>query len=171
MTMIQDAQDILETTLANSATFRTFVGAANVAEARQRIHHDYIPDREGEAYTPEELSAIRPCALIYTLPSGGFTTQRDASGTNNWATSGRLVCVLMRDTPESGSNSDVDVGFRTIAGNIMSDIINLSEDAADSFLAATRIVADGPFRTEESDLDELGDRQAFELIIDWGNRQ
>lgn len=166
--MIQEIQDLLASTLAACASFQTFVGEVDASAAALRIHHDYIPDPDGDAYTPEELAEIRPCALIYTLPDNGFTTKRDSAGTNNWGSSGRLVCVLMRDTPSEQSRSDVDVDMREAAGDIMADLVDASETAGR--LAITGLTASGPYRTEPDQISELGDRQAFEIHIEWGNR-
>jgi hypothetical protein len=166
--MIQDAQDLLATTLAASASFRTFVGAGNATVALERIHHDYLPDPDSDVYTLEELQDIRPCALIFTVPDSGWSYDRDAAGTNNWAARGELVCVLMRDTPTGETNSDVDVSMRETAGNIVSDLVDLSEQGG--YLASTGFTCNGPYRTEPGELQELGDRQAFEIMIRWGNR-
>ena len=168
--MIQEAQDLLATTLAASTTFRTFVGAADPSGALERIYHDYIPEPAGEVYTPDELSDIRPCAMIYTLPANGFEWTKDAAsgGHNCWTGSGRLVCVLMRDFPTDMDASEADVDFREIAGDILADIRDLAETGG--YLAATKFSGSGPFRTLPEELSEIGDRQAFELYIDWGNR-
>jgi hypothetical protein len=181
MGQIQAAQDLLATTLADSATFRTFAnGAATRAAALARIHHDYIPDKENgvDAYTPEELSAIRPCALIFTVPDAGYHYDRDAAGTNNWAARGELVCVLTRDHPVETvdgqerpvESSTADVAMREIAGGIISDLVEMSEDSSGDYLAATGFTCSGPYRTAPEDIDELGERQAFEIHIRWGNR-
>lgn len=167
--MIQEAQDILATTLAASTTFRTFVDAADATEALTHIFHDYLPEPAGDVYTADELATIRPCALIYVQPNNGFEWAKDsAGGTNCWAGSGRLVCILFRDTPTGMTPSEVDVEMREIAGDILADIRDLSETAG--YLSATRFAGNGPFRTEHDQLEDLGDRQAFELYIDWGNR-
>lgn len=167
--MIQEAQDILATTLAASTSFRTFVSAEDATEALAKIYHDYLPEPEGDTYTADELSEIRPCALIYVQPNNGFEWNKDSAGGNNcWAGSGRLVCILFRDTPSGMTTSEADVDMREIAGEILADIRDLSETAG--YLSATRFAGNGPFRTEHDELQELGDRQAFELYIDWGNR-
>lgn len=181
MGQIQAAQDLLATTLADSATFRTFANAAGTrAAALTRIHHDYIPDRTNgaDAYTPEELAAIRPCALIFTVPDAGYHYERDAAGTNNWAARGELVVVLMRDHPTTTvdglvvavESSTADVAMRNIAGGVVSELVDMSEDSSGEYLACTGFTCSGPYRTAPEDLGELGDRQAFEIHIRWGNR-
>lgn len=165
--MIQEAQDLLKTTLASCAAFQTFTGTANSTNAALRIHHDYLPDPDDDTYTEAELAGIRPCALIYTEPNNGWTYRRDAAGTNNWGASGRLIIVLMRDFPANTEASAADVAMRGLAGDIIEDLRDKSETGG---LAATGFSASGPFRTPQEDLAELGDRQAFEITVDWGNR-
>ena len=106
--------------------------------------------------------------MIYTQPTEGFTVQRDASGTDCWNASGRLVCVLMRLTPANSTDSAVDVDLREKAGAIMTDLVESSETAG--MLAVTKLGGSGPYRTDPSELEELGDRQAFEITMDWGHR-
>jgi hypothetical protein len=123
------------------------------------------------------MNALRPCAIVYTqMGQGGWRADRDAMGGGTdgnggcFNFSGNLVVVLMRNVPDADRNnlSKVDTDFRTIAGNIITDLIGLSETAG--YLTIDKIDAMGPYRTPVDELEAVGDAQAYELLIGWGSR-
>lgn len=149
------------------------VGAANASAAVARIYHDELPKPESglQSHSLVEMNELRPCAIIYTqVGQGGFRAERDSMGNGCWNNSGVLVVVLMRNVPEADKDdlSKVDTDFRTIAGNIITDLIQLNETAG--YLTMDRIDAMGPYRTDVKDLKSVGDAQSYELVIAWGNR-
>lgn len=164
--MIQDVQALLATTLADCPVFRTFVGAADAAAALLRIHHDAFPpsDSGADRYTADELEDIRPCAVLFTPDNQGFVTEKDATG-DYWRPRGTLYCWLYRTAP-SGTLSAVAVSFRETVGALLDELQSRSTLA--SFLATTKIVVNGPFRTPPDEINTLGDQQVYELVIDWG---
>lgn len=172
--MIQEAQEIARQTLAASAAFQSLVGAGNATDAALRIYHDELPRPASglSEHSLDELNILRPCAIIYTATGpSGFVSVRDAMGdVDCWHNSGTIVIVIMRNVPIADKNdlSLVDTAFRTIAGTIVSELIEISETA--SYLACDRIEAMGPYRTDIKDLKSIGDAQSYELIVSWGNR-
>lgn len=169
--MIQDAQNTARATLAACATFQTLVGAANATEALERIYHDAwpLPESMRAEHTSAELTALRPCAIVYTEDNQGWVVERDAMGNEDcWNAYGQIHFVIDRNVPSEDAYlpSKVDTDFREIIGDIASEIIGLSETAP--YLAANRIVVSGPYRTQIKELKDIGDAQRAELIVSWG---
>lgn len=166
---IQDIQNLLATTLAACDVFQEFVGAANSTEALERIYHDAFPKPNGDKYTLEELEAIRPCALIFTPDAQGYITEYDSS-LAGWRARGIVYCVLYRTVPTSIQNEPGEVAttFRVIMSNLINELKDKADAISGGMLAARRMMANGPFRADETQVNELGDEQAYELIIEWG---
>jgi hypothetical protein len=171
--LIQAVQEVMRVTLAASAAFQAMVGAGSASAALARIYHDELPKPASgqQSHSLVEMNALRPCAVVYTqVGQGGFRADRDAMGNGCWNNSGTLVVVLMRNVPVEDKNdlSKVDTDFRTIAGDIIEDLIGLNETAG--YLTMDRIDAMGPYRTEVKELQSIGDAQVYELVIAWGQR-
>lgn len=169
--MIQEAQNIARATLAACAAFQSLVDAADATEALARIYHDAFPSPQSQRaeHTRAELTALRPCAVVYTEDNQGWVVERDAAGNEDcWNASGIVHLVIFRNVPEADEflPSKVDTDFRTIIGNIAGEIIGLSETAP--YLAANRIVMSGPNRTPFTELKDIGDAQQAELLVSWG---
>lgn len=172
--MIQDAQELLRTSLANCATFQSFVSAADATAALAKIYHDAWPTPEsgGPSHTLAEIEALRPSAIVYTEDESGFVVERDAAGGFDCArrNGGRLVAVLFRNVPSEDKYAlaKVATDFRTTAGSIVDELMDQSETAGR--LAIQRITCSGPYRTKVDNLQAEGDGQAYELLIEWGVR-
>jgi len=172
--MIQEAQNIARATLAACASFQSLVDADDATEALTHIYHDATPMPEsGRAeHTRAELTALRPFAIVYTEDNQGFVVEKDAMGNEDcWNASGTVHIVIYRNVPEADelNPSKVDTDFRTVMGNIASEIIRLSETAP--YLAAKKIVASGPIRTPVKELSDVGDAQGAVLTVAWGPDQ
>lgn len=168
--MIQDVQEIARQTLAACDSFQSLVSASSAARAAEHIYHDAWPKpASGQpVHTLAEMNALRPSAIVYTDENNGFVSTRDASADICWHHSGIIHFVIFRNVPVVDVNdpSNVDVDFRTILGDIYSELIDLSETP--DMLAIRRITFDGPWRTEIKDLSAIGDAQAAKLIVEWG---
>lgn len=173
--MIQETQEIARITLAACAAFQELVGVDDELDpdtaALDYIYHDALPSPEsGRAeHTRAELTALRPCAIVYTEDNQGWVATKDAMGNQNcWNVSGSVHLVIYRNVPEADefNPSKVDTDFRTIIGNIASQIIALSETAP--YLAANQISMSGPARTPINQLNDVGDAQMAELVVNWG---
>lgn len=169
--MIQEAQNIARATLAACAAFQTLVEAIDATEALEHIYHDAFPSPESERaeHTRAELTALRPCAVIYTEDNQGWVVSRDAMGNEDcWNARGIIHVLLYRNVPEADefNPSKVDTDFRTVIGDIAEGIIGLSETAP--YLAARKLTVSGPTRTPLKELKDIGDAQAAEILIEWG---
>ncbi len=164
--MIQTSQALLRTSLAASAAFQSLVGAADATAAAAKIYHDAFPKpaNNKQAHSLDELNALRPCAIVYTED---FETTRDATD-YCWHQKGVIRAVIYRNVPTADKNnqSKLETDFRTIMGEIMQDLIDLSETAG--YLAVRGMRTEGPYRTDNEELNAIGDAQAYELIIRWG---
>lgn len=171
--MIQAVQEIARQTLAACASFRTLVGAADSTAALLRIYHDALPKPAsgGAQHTLAEMNALRPCAIVYTEPDRGFRRVRDAMGdvgSSAWHSSGIIHLVIFRNVPTADKDNPslVDTAFRTVIGSIQDEIVALSETAG--YLDSNAITLSGPWRTELTELNSIGDAQACELVVEWG---
>lgn len=163
----------MRTTLAASEAFQTLVGADDATEALARIYHDALPKPAsgGHSHSLAEMNELRPCAIVYTqVGQGGWQARRDAMGGGCWDYSGTIVAVILRNVPVEDKDNlqKVDTDFRTTVGNIVDDLIGLNETAG--YLTMERIDAMGPYRTPVEELQSVGDAQAYELVVGWGNR-
>lgn len=165
--MSQLAQDHLVESLANSAEFQSFVGAANATESKNSIYQDILPDPAGDndEFDAADLNTQRPYAIIYTDETlAGYIYNRDATGC--WTGSGVLGFKLERAIPGTGTASSWDADFRNIGGKIIREIAEQAETAGR--LAAQRIQMQGPFRIVEEAAQELGDFQWLQFQVFWG---
>lgn len=136
-------QGLLQTMLADSTTFRTWVGATTQAQAKSRIHmHELRPPEDRAEYTPDELNAMRPFAIISPGDDDPFETFADAASTGevyDWNERGSFDVVLEQAIPEELWNfPDVMKGrlFNTIDGLII-DLRTMIGQSG--YLDATRI--------------------------------
>lgn len=169
---MQAAQNILRISLSDSSAFQTFTGTANATAALAKIYHDELPKpATGRVHTLAEITALRPCAVVFTQTDAGWTIERDAMGEAScWHPSGVLHCLLFRNVPDADKDNlgKVDTDFRTTVGLIVDDLIAMSETAGR--LAIDKITTRGPYRTDPKELKSIGDAQVYELIINWGHR-
>lgn len=169
---IQNPQNLLRVTLSYSAAFQDFVSAADSDEAILKIYHDELPKPSvGRVHTLAEITALRPCAIIFTETDAGWTIERDAmADVGCWHPYGILHLLLFRNVPEADKDDlgKCDTDFRTTVGLIVDNLIDMSETAGR--LAIDKITARGPFRTDVKELKSIGDAQVYELIINWGHR-
>lgn len=169
---MQSAQNVLRITLSASSAFQTFTGTVDATAALAKIYHDELPKPStGRLHTLAEITALRPCAVVFTASDSGWAIERDAMGEQAcWNPYGILHCLLFRNVPEADKDDlgKCDTDFRTTVGLIIDDLVAMSETAGR--LAIDKITARGPFRTDVKELKSIGDAQAYELIINWGHR-
>ena len=159
------AQGHLHTMLADSATFRTWVGAANQAEALDDIYRVSLPPPDaGGVYTVEELQGYRPFALVWTAPAQGYALTADAMSPGiELRESGSLIIRFEQDVPAelSGENDDpaeIDLRFMNTIGQIFADLNALSRSATAGYLTITDLdLVISCERTHEDHVEAEGD--------------
>lgn len=163
------AEDRLMNTLANTAAFRTWCGAANPTEALTKIHQDALPEPAAKVYTIAELNGYRPFAIIWTDPDGGFRMQRDSiSDTFRFADGGRITAYLEQEPPD-GYESDPEGLARTVKnsiGGIVEGVLLLAGQA--SYLAARACTVYGPYRSQLDEAPASDECVSFFLDFEWG---
>ena len=155
----------LRDSLADCAAFRSFAGAAGQAEALARIHYfELTPPANGEVYTKNEITALRPYAIVATQDRNGFAAELDAVSNHfEFADSGRLWLYVARTV--AGDQPDLD--FCNHLGAIVEGLCGLAGQAA--YLAFSEISLEaGPFRGHH-DLDPTeGEEQIAVFSVDYG---
>jgi hypothetical protein len=167
------AQGFGRATLAASATFQTWVGAADATEALDSIYDDGLPvPANKSSYTKAELQALRPFAMIWTDEADGFSMERTAvsgpSSLMDWQSSGRLELHLEMDVPAELADdpAGLDLSFRNTIGQIFDEVAVLA--GAGGMLAITSMaVSFGPYRTDTDKVPQQGDAIAIDLIWEW----
>lgn len=165
------AQDNARKTLGDVTAFRTWAGAANQAEALARIYHDGLPPpADREAYTKDELELYRPCALIWTDPDNGFSTEiLSTSGDSFDAVAfGKIVISLEENVPADIADdlAEVDIRFKNSVGQIVDGLWDLFGKAG--YLACLKMDLDGPQRVRPDNEPDQGDWMIAILTLHWG---
>lgn len=163
----------LRTTLADSATFRTLVAAANQAQALDDIYLEGLPTPAGgaEVHTLAELQDYRPLAVIFTAEENGYRRMRDSAG--SFAAAGRLIIRLIRDAPDdddTGPDADANVTWDNVIDGIIGDMCDdvLPENDPGGYLVFHNIGIDrGPDWSHPDDAADLGTFQWVELFVEW----
>ena len=164
------AKDNAKATLADCATFRTWVGASGddaQAQALNRIYKDELPKpADGNTYTLEELQARRPFAIAYTGP--GFRLEKD-SGDSTWST-GTIAILLEQDIPERITNDPAAIAdeFETVIGKIIYEFMALAVGGTGGYLSATSIsVPDEWVRSNPDAKADFGDVAMAMLFVEF----
>lgn len=162
------SKENLRITLADCATFRTWVGATTAAQALNRIHHEGLPPRtSGEEYTIEELNALRPYALLSTE---SFGSRHEAASTSfDYRDSGTIRCRLVQEVPQEIADDHGEIGrrFDNVVGGIMDDLAALSGQGG--YLAIEGMDMPEPWtRTEDNRQATDGDFVQVDLLFEWG---
>lgn len=167
----------LKALLANCAAFRSWVGAADVAAARERIHLCGLPAPAavGGAYGLDELESLRPFAVIDEFafednrPGGdAWVSQRVALGA--FVESGRLLVRFEDDVPAEDAR---DIAAAKLAlmnriGALVTEMRDLGGGDSE-YLSIHRITRHHPFeRADESQAGTQGDYWQVSYRVDWG---
>ena len=144
-----------QTLLANSANFRTWVGAADVAEARNSIHM--------VAYESE--SPTRPFAIVAEGREWGFEMDAGGAGFTYMATG--IVAVTFEASITEASEPDAQFEFTNPVGKIIDDCLALA--GTDGLLAVHGFSKTyGPSRPSERDDAAQGNYYRAKFDFAWG---
>lgn len=168
------AEDALALSLADSTTFRSFVGATDQAQALKRVHLTGLPPpADRDVYTLDELHGLRPYALVFTAGENGYRRDHSATGVSHeFIEGGSLTVQIVRDVPFEIRDHDAQVNrdFLNALGLIMKELADLAGKAG--YLAVESVtLASGPFRSSEDEIKADNDAQRAELLVDWGIEQ
>lgn len=167
------AQSRLRTTLANSASFRTWTGTATPTLALARIYHEALPPpAAGGEYTLAEMTAYRPYAIIWTDPEAGFRKTAISVSTtgNEFDEAGRMGVQLAQTVAagDIGNPSEIAIKFMNAVGGILSDICILAGQAG--YLTITDVMIDeGPYLNDPDAQSVEGVVVGLTLGVQWRN--
>ncbi len=159
----------LKNSLANSATFQAFVGAANATEASARIHNSAWPiPADGVAHTLAECLDIRPCAVIAVNldegHSGYISTQETDGGFNRMGILTLLIYWTIPDEIKTDIN-EISTRMENLLGQIMRDI-ELQVNQADRLDFKTDYIGKIE-RSKVEDVFNEGDELVGEMVFVW----
>ena len=160
-----------ELTLADCATFRTWVGAGTQAEALAHIYPAALPSPANGAprYTLTELQTYRPFVIIYVDPEEGCRFDQDAGGEFfEFRDSGQLWLEFEQDVPGGivDDPAEIDVQVCNTIGQILDDLKALAGQPG--YLAITGGALRGYHRSEQDEAETNGHYVAWLLSLRWG---
>ncbi|MFA7254130.1 MAG: hypothetical protein WC107_06285 [Patescibacteria group bacterium] len=169
------AEENFRTMLADSAKFRTLVGATAGTEAQKhaaalaRIYREGLPPpTDKKEYTRTELEALRPCAIVFADEMDHITLERDSS--DGFAAAGSLTMMLFRTCPadqvlgNDRPSAAADQEWSDIVGVVQYELATLSNTAG--YLSFHRIRA-GTFNVPSGDVPAQGVWQGALYRIQW----
>lgn len=165
------AKDYLRDSLANCATWQSWVGASGTGAADvavARIYDEALPpSTSGNQHTLAELKAARPFALL-TTESAGLSVTAAPVTTSDY---GVLTLIIYDNVPPDIERDDgeIAVRFENKLGAIMYEL-SQNRDTA-SYLALDNIELQHWGRTPKNELAMYGDAVQAVLRVEWSARQ
>lgn len=165
------AQQNLAVSVADCASFRAWVKAGDREAALASIYHEGLPKPpEGQqAYTREDLVALRPFALVWTETKNGFGLTLSSFGSHaEYAAAGRLHLQLCQNCPDrlgDDPTSETNLAFRNFAGALLDELATLSGTAG--YLCFQQAKSEGPFWTHPQLIASEGLYQVWDFTFDW----
>lgn len=163
--------------LADSATFRTLVGAADQAAALTHIYRERLPDpAHGDTHTREELEALRPYAVVELVPGQSVLEHEATSGGSfDFGGRGQVRVTIERDVPAAYIDADdqvdldaAEADWEAVIDGILTDLTALCGGA--DYLAARQItVAAGPYNWHPQYEPKEGRFQGVVLELSWND--
>lgn len=135
----------LITSVSRSATFQTFVGAADAAAALARIHDRVAPwPTNGQEYTAAELAALYPCAVVDVGEYGGTNT-----GVGAWAARFKAIVTLCEACPTKANLQTAVKDLRSTGSAILDELQDSASPNDSGCLIFDSSDCDGPFIPED----------------------
>lgn len=150
------AMDNLRALVAASTTFRTWVGAADVAAALNRIYAVAVD-------TP-----TRPFALVtYAVPADAQMTAVAGGARHHFLDSGSLMLLFEQAVTAGTSHADAEVGFFNTVDAIISEMTALA--ASGTYFAPNSFVVEhGPVRSHPDEDESAGDYYQMAFRVSYG---
>lgn len=131
-----EKEDRLIESLAQSAQFRTWVGAANTTEAKAHIHVEFLPPpADKDHYTSAEMDVLLPHAMIMDAGEGAITFDRACQdvGQFYFASGRKMVMFCARVNLETDTYPEAVRKLKNVVGKILEEMNDLAgnDDTAD----------------------------------------
>jgi len=167
----------LRDSLASCYYFRRWQGNLwSREEAKQRIYLDALPPPpDGHAYTRVHWESLRPFALIYVTELEMMTNAEPGG----FFTRGALTIEFEQNIPAeiAGDPAEIDRQFDNELGDMVftgdadkPGLWDLSKIAHQGYFQIDRLQPDGPWRTAEDRISDVGDASMYQLHLTWGTR-
>jgi hypothetical protein len=162
------ARDNLRNALAASSAFQAWVGAADAAEALERIHLSALPlppPQKGE-YTEAELASVLPCAIVHTV---AFSAIHDATGSAWEYTHGGSINVHFigpADSETAAYPGPCGRKFENVLGGILDDLEAIAGTSA-GFAFSSAMMREEPERGHFEDLPTKADLFRADVLFTW----
>lgn len=161
--------------LSQSAAFRTWVGAANVAAAKAKAYlvDLDVPPTNGREYHANELTALRPYATVDEFEfmdgrGGGEAFFSRRAGQGVFANGGKLLVRFFGNANVAATARDNKVQFLNDVGGILSELEDLGGGDTD-YLSVHEIVRWEAYRrASEDEVKSMGDFQIISYVLTWG---
>lgn len=160
----------LRVSLADSPAFRDWTGTDNQAAALAHVHKDDLPPPAGtaEAYTPAELSALRPFVLFWF---GSMSEDADSvSSSFEFSDRGEFTLRFEQDVDPliDDDEAEIVLRFENTLGQILDDLKGTAGTAG--YLAVTGWSWDAAVRREDKDRRTTkGDVVEADVTLRWGD--
>lgn len=167
------ALEALAVSVAASPAFQAWVGADDAPQARNRIHRESLPlPRRGQEYTAADLDRLRPFALTWMHPEGGFTAVADSVGGTGYDfdEGGVLALQLEGNIPKELRDNypEVVLRFENFVGELLDDLKGFSGQGG-GYLAFHRFrVVLGPYISDPEASAAQGHFVGMDCLLDWG---
>jgi len=138
--------DDLKSSLSNSSTFKTWVGASTAAQALKAIHQSAVrPPDDGREYTTAALRNLEPFVLVWD--EGGSKDKGKAGGGHEFLPSGRFGLRFYWRLPTEIRKhpAEVDLRFNNAVGGVIDDLCSAGLGATADRLDVDRVEW-GPIR-------------------------
>jgi len=167
------AQEHFRVTIADCATFRSLVNAADRPAALAHLYHEGLPPpSNGSEHTAEEHDELRPWGIVFTDEHRGF--QRRVVSTGGFRSSGRLrlrLCRSCDDLTDLEPTSDAMLEWKNIVGQIIAELCAHSIAGDPDHLVFDEIAVEyGPFASHPELAPTQGIFQGVELSVSWGGQ-
>lgn len=162
--------------LSNVAAVQTLFGAANAAEAAERIYLGCLPrPSDGKIYTPTELSQYRPFAIIGPTENVLMRSRLESVG-GLWThgRQGEFDIILERAHPTSGNDDVNDLAWIDTVDLIRQSndvdnpgLIELHDNGA-GYLSLRMVEVIEIWRSDPQEAESAGDYQFARIRVHWG---
>ena len=155
----------LRTLVANSASFRTLVGAADATAALAYIHRVGVdPDAN------KSLAGLRPFALVaYHVPLDLDDEAQFGGDGNTYVDKGKLGLWFQVDVAsgDASDHEDAEISFLNTIGDIVAEMEALA--GRDEYLNITLLRgSDGPTRSSRQEKTLTEDYYQIGFDVEWG---
>lgn len=144
-------------------------------QAEARIYFDELPPPTGDDYTADELTALRPFALVWLDLNGALKLTSEVSGNCCWTPSGAAIMQIELPVPEELASDPgaLTLDLHTKLGRIIRTRDTLQPGLADlasrdGYLPIKEILYRGYIRTDVKAMNDIGDCVRCEIELQWG---